>query len=123
MDYKKLAPPILRYGIGLVFLVFGIWQIISPNYWAGYLPSYTLSFGVSANLMIFLNGVLDLFIGGGLVLGIYLRFFSALGILRILVIIFSLGWNDVTIRDIGILFALISIFLNGKDDFCLRDFL
>jgi len=122
MDYKKLAPPILRYGVGFVFLVFGIWQIISPNYWAGYLPSYTLNFGVSSGLIIFLNGILDLFIGVGIVLGIYLRFFSVLGILRILVIIFSLGWNDVAVRDIGIIFALVSIFLNGEDNFSLKKF-
>jgi len=118
MKYSMYAPAVARYGVSFVFLVFGVWQIINYQLWLGYLPSFALNLGISAKTVLMLNGTFDFLIGLSLLTGIFLRIFSGLGILHLLGIIFSLGWNDVTVRDIGIILVLISVFLHGKDDLC-----
>ena len=119
MTYKRYAPLIARLGVGIVFLVFGVWQILSPSGWLGYLPDFVLGFGISPSTFILLNGIFDLLIGLLLVFGLFLRIASAFGILHLAGIIFSLGWNDVAVRDLGLMIVLISVFLNGPDEFCL----
>ncbi len=116
--YKKYAPAFSRYGVGIVFLIFGIWQFVNPSSWEGYLPVFVIS-SFNAATFIFLNGVLDSLIGVLLISGVFVRAASAIGVLHLLGIVFSLGWNDVAVRDIGLIIVLISVFLNGKDDFCL----
>jgi len=120
MEKSELAKAVLRLGVGAIFLTFGIWQLINPTSWIGYISGYVYSFGISVSLIIVLNGILDLVIGLSLLSGVGLEFFSLIGVLRILVIAFSLGFNDVFVRDIGIAFALFAVYLNGKDKFCLK---
>ena len=118
MKYSRYAPIIARYAVSFVFLVFGLWQIIDPSSWLGYLPSFALSLGINPGTILLLNGIFDFIIGLSLATGIYLRFFSAIGILHLLIIELSLGFTDVTIRDITIMIVLFSVFLNGKDKWC-----
>ncbi|MBS3084618.1 hypothetical protein J4411_01775 [Candidatus Pacearchaeota archaeon] len=120
MKYKEYAPIAARYGISFVFLVFGLWQIIDPKSWLGYLPGFVFGLGLSPVLILTMNGILDFLIGLSLVLGIYIRFFSVVGIFHLLGIELSLGFTDVTIRDISIMIVLFSVFLNGKDKWCLK---
>lgn len=117
-NFKEYAPIAARLGVGVVFFVFGIWQLIQPQYWLGYLPNFPFS-GVSLTLIIVLNGILDGIVGLSLLLGFYPRIFSALGALHLFVISISLGFNDVTMRDIGLILVLISVFLNGEDKWCI----
>ena len=117
-NYKKYAPAFSRYGVGIVFLIFGIWQFVNPSSWEGYLPAFVVS-NFNAATFIFLNGVFDSLIGTLLISGVFVRVSSLLGIVHLLGIVFSLGWNDVAVRDIGLLIVLIAVFLNGKDALCL----
>ena len=119
IDFKRYAPAIARIGISIVFLIFGIWQIIHPESWFGYLPNFVSNLGFNLNTVVLLNGFLDTFIGIGLIVGIFVRFFSLIAIVHLIGIILSLGWNDVAVRDIGLLIVLISIFFNGKDKLCI----
>lgn len=120
MKRSELAKAVLRIGISLVFLTFGIWQLINPSSWIGYVPGYVYGFGISILLIVILNGALDLLIGLSLVSGVYLKFFSVIGILRMLIIAFSIGFNDVFVRDIGLAIALVAVCINGKDEWCFR---
>ena len=118
-NLKKYSPAVARGGVGFVFLVFALWQIIYPESWIGYLPGFVYSIGISVKTLIILNGALDLLIGLGLILGVFVRISSLLGMLHLIGIVGSLGWNDVSVRDLGLLIVLISVFLNGEDRFCL----
>jgi len=115
MKYSKYAPMVARYGVSFVFLVFGIWQIVNPQSWLGYLPNFAFGLGMNPLTLLILNGIFDFVIGLSLVTGIFLRFFSFLGIIHLLGIEIFLGFNDVLIRDIAIMIVLFSVFLNGKD--------
>jgi uncharacterized protein YjeT (DUF2065 family) len=90
---------IYKFALGFVFLVFGIWQVIQPNYWTLYLPLWTKNF--NQEILMRINGIFNLFVGIGLILGFYPLIFSALAILHLIGVIFTLCiFNDVVIRDI-----------------------
>ena len=55
-------------------------------------------------------------------MGLFLRFFSFIGIIHLIGITALVGYNDIGIRDFGILLALIAVFLHGPDQYCI-DFL
>jgi uncharacterized protein YjeT (DUF2065 family) len=101
---------IYKFALGFVFLIFGIWQIIQPNYWTSYLPLWTKNF--NQEILMRINGIFNLFVGISFTLGFYLLIFSGLAILHLIGVIFTLGiFNDIAIRDIGLLILAIGIFL------------
>lgn len=116
---KEYAPAVVRYGVGIVFLIFGISQLLNPGSWMAYLPDFALNIEISATSLIYMNGIFDLLIGILLLLGIFTRIVSLIGILHIAGIIISLGYNDVAVRDFGLLVVLVSVFLHGADKLCI----
>jgi len=54
-----------------------------------------------------------------LLLGIYTRIVSFFLAIHLFVISFSLGFNDLGVRDFGLAIATLVVFFNGVDDFCL----
>ena len=114
---KTYAPAIARYGVGIVFFIFGIWQLIHPSQWFGYIPGFIL--GVfSPGTIIFFNGIFDTIVGLALIRGIKVRIFAGLGTLHLLFTSITLGFNDVAIRDFGLAVVLFSVFLHGPDKLC-----
>lgn len=107
-----------RLGVGSVFFIFGIMQLVNPENWIGYLPDFILSFG-DAGRFIFFNGIFDLVLGFFLLIGLLTRVSAFIGILHLMGVIFSLGFNDIAVRDFGLLLVLISVLINGSDDYCL----
>ena len=105
---------ILTFGLAAVFLWFGIDKFIDPNYWiTAWVPQWILKFlsivKVQPTEFIFLNGAFEILIGISLISGILSRFFAFLGALFILAVIVSVGLNEVTVRDIGLLGGLLAI--------------
>ncbi|MBS3099167.1 DoxX family protein [Candidatus Pacearchaeota archaeon] len=119
MQSEKYSKPILRIALSLVFLYFGYQQITSPESWISFVPSFVLSFGLSAKTFIIINSFLELVLGTLMLIGLYTRFSSLILALHLFVIAFSIGLNPLGIRDFGLAFATLVIFLNGVDGFCL----
>lgn len=115
---KSYAPQLTRYAIALVFLLLGIDQILHPALWQAYFPD-TIPFGITVAKAIFFNGLFDIVIGLLLLLGLFTRIAAALAALHIVGVIFTLGYNDITVRDLGILVAALAVFLHGADRWCL----
>lgn len=118
-SYKNYSKPILRYGLGLVFIWFGINQFQYPSRWTYALPSFFSSFSIDPETFIYFNAAFDLTFGILLILGFFVRFVSFALCIHLLAIIFSVGFNGAGVRDFGLLTACLAIFLNGKDNFCL----
>ncbi|MBI2004105.1 DoxX family membrane protein [Candidatus Pacearchaeota archaeon] len=119
MSFEKLkeeSKPLVRYAIGLVFLLFGVDQLMKPALWTAWIPQF-IPFE-PAN-MVLINGLFDLAIGIFLILGLFLRPFAAIGIIHLITIIASVGYNDIGIRDFGLLLVLVAVFLQGPDKYCL----
>ena len=66
-----------------------------------------------------LNGIFEVVFGTLLVIGLFTRIVAFLFFLHTLVIMFSLGYNDISIRDFGLALASLSVYLYGGDKWCL----
>lgn len=118
MNRKKIAKPILRIALSLVFLYFGISQIISPTSWAGFVPGFLVG-GFSAGNWVIFNGILEITLGLFLILGLYTRFSSLVLSVHLFLIALSMKFTPIGIRDFGLAIATFVVYLNGIDKWCL----
>ncbi len=119
VNLEKYSKPVLRISMCIVFLYFGFQQITSPVEWTGFVPDYALVFGMSAKTVVIMNALLELSLGTLLVLGLFTRFSALILSWHLFGIAFTLGFNDLGIRDLGLALATLVVFLNGADAFCL----
>jgi len=116
---KEYTPILVRYGTGIVFFLFGLSQITTQENWLAWFPSWIESFGVELTTVILITGIFNLIIGGLLLLGLFTRLAALLGILHLVGVITTIGYNDIAIRDFGLLLALIGVLFYGADKWCL----
>lgn len=115
--YYRYSPIFARLGLGVVFFIFGIMQLANPSGWAAFVPEFVAKY-FDLISVIYFNGVFDLIIGGLLLAGAYVRITAAFGIIHLIITIIALGFNSTSIRDFGLLLALISVFFHGPDRLC-----
>lgn len=119
-DYKEYAPIVLRIGISLLMLWFGLTNVLSPNTLVGYLsPSFTDLIPFSPLTFMVVNGAVEIIFGLTLLLGFLTRTSALLTALHILGIAINLGYNDIAIRDYALAIVSFVVFLNGADKFCI----
>src|SRR3989344_8471950 len=111
--YSYLA---LRIGLAIVFFWFGIDKFLDPTYWLhAWMPAWVVPFasrfGVTASQIVYINGIFEVLIGLSLVTGVFMRFFSLLGVLFLVGIAFVVGITEITVRDAGLVGALLAIVL------------
>ncbi len=116
---RRFAPAILRYGLGLVYLWFGISQLIDPKNFIGYLPTFIFN-SPYATAFVIANGIFEIIAGILLILGIFTRLVAALLGLHLLAIMFDLGYGDVAVRDFGLAISTLTITLWGEDEWCME---
>lgn len=116
MDFssKNLRKLIPRLGISFIFITFGIWEIIQPGYWTGFVPRFLKDF-IDVSLTVQIHGAILLVLGLGLMSGFQTKKLGIASTLIMLSIVFSLllnfGFSDILVRDIVILlFASTLIF-------------
>ena len=114
---QAYAQSVIRYGVALVFLIFGIWQLIDPSSWLGYVPSYV---PFNPTIAVYLNGVVDLLLGALLLIGFLTRIVAIVAALHLAAITSSLGFNDVMVRDLGLVIVLVGIAMHGPDQLCIE---
>lgn len=109
----------MRLSLAFVFGWFGISEILNPVYFSGYIPPFakTLPF-FNLNLFIQTHGVILALLSICLIFKFHLRLTGILNILMLMQIIGGLllisGFNEIVVRDIGLLGLAISIWLNEK---------
>jgi len=109
----------LKLGLAAVFIWFGIDKFIHPNYWINaWLPGgfidFIERFGLDSTRFIYINGVFEILVGLSFILGVFTKIFSFLGIVFLVVIIITIGLNEIIIRDIGLIGGLLAIFFWPK---------
>lgn len=104
--------------MSIVFLYFGLQQILSPDNWASFVPNWITSAIITANNIVIFNGILEISLGIFLLIGLYTRFASLILSLHLLGIALSIGINPIGVRDLGLTVATFVVFLNGADKFC-----
>jgi uncharacterized membrane protein YphA (DoxX/SURF4 family) len=113
--YEIYASVVVRIGISLVFLWFGLNQLFNSSSFLGWLPQWAYNFQIKPLTLILLNGLFETSLAILLLLGLFTRASALLLSLHLLPIIFGVGYNDIGVRDFGLLVATFSIFLHGPD--------
>ncbi len=119
-NYSKYAPMILRYGLALVFLWFGISQLLDPEMWIGYLPGFLQSMS-NPSVFIYANAVFEIVASILLIFGIWTRWVSGLLALHLAGITATIGLTSVGVRDFGLTIAAFALAFYGSDDWCLEN--
>lgn len=123
--YAKYSPPVLRIGLALVILWFGFSQLTDNETWVAYIPAgmqnmhnQMMGFPEPSTLVLF-NGALEVVLGLLLIIGVWVRPVAGILAIHMLGIVFSLGYNEVAVRDFGLMMGFIAVMLHGKDEWCL----
>lgn len=111
---KNMAPVILRFGLAFVFIWFGANQLQNPIPWTGLLPEWTTSLPITQIQFVLMNGWFEIIGATLLVIGAYVRIVALILSLHLIGIAYTVGWNAVGIRDIGLAVAsLVNGFLGA----------
>lgn len=104
-DYSLL---LLRVCIGGIFLWFGITAILDPAGQMHWLADWVVNLPVvGSSTFILIFGVIEAIIGVSLVLGILVRWTALIAAMLLLGIVINLGFNEVMLRDLGLMAACI----------------
>jgi len=104
-----LAQKLVRWGLAIVFLWMGIDKLpfMRPEIWLTQMPKFLSQYGVT---IIYVLGIVEIVIG--ILLLTKLFRIGALGAAGILIgAIWTLGWNDIAARDVGLLLGAIALLL------------
>jgi uncharacterized membrane protein len=97
-----------------VFGLFGIDKFANPLLWIGWMPSWMEGFlGLSRSAWLQITGALEILFAIMLCIPIrnVRRSAVILMILHLVAVLTQTGWNDIAIRDIGLLGSLGALFL------------
>jgi uncharacterized membrane protein YphA (DoxX/SURF4 family) len=119
MNIQKIssfAPTLLRLSMAAVFAWFGTSQIIKTSSWTALVPSLATSMlGLSAETIVFVNGIFEVIASLLLATGIFIRPVALLLSLHLFGIMASLGNTPTGVRDFGLSCATLAIALFGND--------
>ena len=77
--------------MALVFLWFGANQLMDSSLWEGFVPLWIVDFGVSAKLLVTVNGVMEVVLGVMLILGLWVRWVALVLALHLMGIAATIG--------------------------------
>lgn len=127
---REYSIVILRLALAFVFLWFGINQLINQESFLGYVPQWLYPHDIqmqhqhpmqfmhniptpSVHIILMANGIFETVAGILLLVGFYTRIAAFIAALHVLAIAFSLGYNDIAIRDVGLAIASFSLVFSG----------
>ncbi|OGN16097.1 MAG: hypothetical protein A3J47_03245 [Candidatus Yanofskybacteria bacterium RIFCSPHIGHO2_02_FULL_43_22] len=104
----------LRLGLATVFIWFGVDKFINPQYWlSAWVPQSVLvivsKFGLSGADIVYSSGVFELLVGASVFSNIFIKIFSVLAILFLVVVLFTFGVSEVVVRDFGLMGGFLAL--------------
>lgn len=113
---RNMAPIVLRIGLAMVICWFGFNELLHPEMWLSYIPSFATSLlHVSTHTLVILNGWFEVVMATLLACGVCIRLVASLLCAHMLFIVFDVGLSAVGVRDVGLTFGLFSVALHGSD--------
>jgi uncharacterized membrane protein YphA (DoxX/SURF4 family) len=110
----KYSNLVIRLGLAIVFLWFGIDKFFHPDYWVNaWVPQSVSSLAISFKIrlvdVVYLSGIFEVLVGISLVTNIFIVFFSSAALLFLGSIMIFNGFSEVIVRDVGLAGALLSL--------------
>lgn len=109
---------ILRWSFAALFFWFGSQQLFSPASWVGFLPEFTGYFPIPGEMLVQLNGWLEIVCAFMLLIGLYTRIIAAFLALHLFGIAFTTG-GAIGVRDTVLGMIGIALALSPTDDWAL----
>jgi uncharacterized membrane protein YphA (DoxX/SURF4 family) len=111
---------VLRVGLAVLFLWFGFSQFFDQSAWTSWVPVWAMSLtGLEAEMIVLLNGGLEIALGVLLALGLYIRPAAILLGLHLAVLVFEIGLSPIGMRDFAIMMATFALALLPPDPYSL----
>jgi uncharacterized membrane protein YphA (DoxX/SURF4 family) len=111
---KLASQLLLRYSWSLLFVWFGTQQLLHPSAWTAFLPAWTGYFPIPADMLIQLNGWMEICAAILLAIGYGTRLMAAFLALHLAGIAVSVG-GAIGVRDAVLSAAGFSLALAGPD--------
>lgn len=106
---------ILSTGLGFVFFWFGLDKLLNPENWLGYITPFLSSLiFFNLNIFLYLLGVIEFALGVLLFTKWKLKLISLLISIHLFLIIIFSSFNEITVRDIGLLSIALALFVQEK---------
>lgn len=113
-NLEKYSPTVLRVGIALVIMWFGLEQIKDFEAWTGIIPEWATSLtGLSALTLVKINAWTEVVLGLAHLTGFYTRASGLILTLHMALITFVVGYNPTGVRDLGITIGALASFMHG----------
>jgi uncharacterized membrane protein YphA (DoxX/SURF4 family) len=111
---NKKAFNILRFGLGITFIWIGVLIIKDPSAWAGYVKPWVLQYmSGSVESMMVQTGYWDILFGVLMLIPRTVWIGAIFGAMHLVVVLVASGVTEVTVRDIGLLFACTALFIEA----------
>ena len=111
---KSISPLfVVRLGIAVVFLWFGVDKFFRPLVWFGFVPEFAVGLNpLSPNAFMYVQGVVETALGFLLLIGFFTRIASAAAAFIMFFVVLSLGFNDLGIRDFAVFCIAVALSLS-----------
>jgi len=129
LRFQKFAPVFLRFGLAVVFLLFGLQKLINPGQATAeiqLLLSFELADTAALN---FYMGLIEILVAGAFISGLKVRFFALVSSLLVSMLFISFlakygfSINPDLYRDMGLLGASLALFLLGAGPWSIESLL
>ncbi|MDO8628367.1 MAG: DoxX family membrane protein [Nanoarchaeota archaeon] len=113
MNKAFLSSFLLRLGLGVVFLIFGVGKF-RGDIWAQTIPNlpFVQSLPFSSDVVVIIIGVVEVLIGLFLLFGLFTRWVALVASIELIMIMILLKFGEV--RDMGLLAGSLSLVLTGS---------
>lgn len=114
---KTSAFHILRVGMAITFLWIGILIFREPEAWGGFLQPWAANLlPIPLKEMMIGTALFDISIGIFLLIDILTWLAALLGVFHLVIVLTVSGINAITVRDIGLLTALLALMVTAWPD-------
>jgi uncharacterized membrane protein YphA (DoxX/SURF4 family) len=110
---QDLCLLLLRIGLGGVFLYFGISHLVSPVQSTKWVPEGVAALLPNILTFIYVLGAVEVIVGLLVLIGFLTRVAASLAVVILLGIITALGFNEIMIRDTGLMFLALGLAIAG----------
>jgi len=112
MQRQSAAKYLLIIGLAFVFGYFGIDKLIHPEFWLGWIPEWMEGMvGLTRENWLVIIGLTEALLAILLLIPVRVvqRVGATLIALHLVAILTQVGWNDIGIRDLGLLFSTLAL--------------